>query len=241
MRPNLTDFVIYEDPDYLVINKWVGISTLADRNNEVCLLDQAKKNWENVQVCHRLDKYTSGVIIFAKNQEAYRHISLQFQDRKVDKQYHAIVEGRHQFLDRMIDLPLHIGRRGHVRVSQLSGKASETVVSTIKQYDTHSLLSCKPITGRTHQIRVHLSAVGAPLAGDVEYGGRALFLSGIKRHYNLRKDSYERPLMARPALHARSLGFNSIAGQRMKFEADYPKDFRATLNQLQKIQSIRQF
>ena len=241
MKSNLLDYIVHEDQDFLVLNKWAGISTLSDRNMEVCLLDKAKKYYSDLQVCHRLDKYTSGILVFAKHQKAYRHLALQFQNRTVQKKYHAIVEGRHLFKDKIIDLPLHQGRRGHVRVSHMSGKASQTVVTTIKPFNTHTLLCCEPTTGRTHQIRVHLSAIEAPLAGDVAYGGKELLLSDIKRHYNLRKNSYERPLMSRPALHAKSLNFEDLAGKRVDFEADYPKDFRATLNQLDKISSISQF
>jgi 23S rRNA pseudouridine955/2504/2580 synthase len=176
-------------------------------------------------------------LVFAKNQLAYRNLSLQFQNRTLNKVYHAIVEGRHEFREKIIDLPIHPGRRGHVRISHSLGKDSRTVVSTLKQFNTHSLLECVPITGRTHQIRVHLAAVGASIAGDIDYGGHELFLSNIKRRYNLRKDATEKPLMLRPALHARSVSFKSVSGQAMEFKAEYPKDYRATLRQLEKINS----
>lgn len=235
-----TDSIIYEDENYLAINKWPGISTLSDRHQEICLLDKARNYHSDAQACHRLDKFTSGVLVFAKHQQAYRNLAIQFERRSVKKVYHAIVEGRHKFRDEIINLPLHQGRRGHVRVSHASGKDSETLVNTIRQFNSHSLLRCEPTTGRTHQIRVHLSAIGAPLAGDAEYGGHELFLSNIKRHYNLRRDSRERPLMSRPALHARSLGFQTIQGKLVEFKAEYTKDYRATLNQLEKINSVNE-
>ncbi len=231
------DSIIFEDQDYLVINKWPGISTLSDRHDETCLLEMSREYLEDLQVCHRLDKHTSGVLVFSKNQQAYRNLALQFQDRTVKKLYHALVEGRHQFEDKLIDLPIHQGRRGHVRISHSSGKESQTVVHTIKQFQTHSLLQCMPVTGRTHQIRVHLAAIGAPITGDLEYGGHELYLSHIKKYYNQRKEAVERPLLSRPALHARKLGFKGISGEFMEFEAEYPKDYRATLRQLEKVRS----
>lgn len=234
------DSIIYEDDNYLVINKWPGISTLSDRNHEICLLDRARRYRNDVQVCHRLDKDTSGVLVFAKNQPAYRSLSMQFQNRSVDKVYHAIVEGQHQFSDETIGLPLQQGRRGHVRVSHALGKHSETMVNTIEQFKLHTLIQCKPTTGRSHQIRVHLSTLNAPIVGDLSYGGHELFLSNIKRHYNLRKDTIEQPLMARPALHAQSLRFQISQNKSEIFQAEYPKDFKVTLKQLDKYRTHNQ-
>jgi len=234
------DSIVFENTNYLVINKWPGISTLSDRNQQICLLDHARKYHSEIQVCHRLDKETSGVLVFAKNQQAYRELSIQFQNRTVEKVYHAIVEGRHNFDNQLINLPLHQGRRGHVRVSHSLGKDAETMVDTLAQYKLHALTECKPITGRTHQIRVHLAAVDAPIVGDTNYGGNELLLSNIKRHYNLAKNSVERPLLSRPALHAKSIRFEISEGQSQKFEAEYPKDMRVALKQLDKYKEYYQ-
>ncbi len=235
-----TNSIIHEDDNYLIINKWPGISTLSDRNHEICLLDQARRYHDEAQVCHRLDKDTSGVLVFSKHQKAYRSMSMQFQNRSVEKVYHAIVEGQHQFNNETVSLPLHLGRRGHVRVSHMSGKDSETTVNTLEQFRLYTLVQCKPTTGRTHQIRVHLSALGAPIVGDPSYGGHELFLSSIKRHYNLRKDTVERALIARPALHAQSLRFQISENKSEIFEAEYPKDIKVTLKQLDKYRAYNQ-
>ncbi len=239
MKPaKFKNSIIHEDDNYLVINKWPGISTLSDRNQAVCMLDLARRYLENIQVCHRLDKDTSGVLVFAKNPESYRSLSLQLQNRSVEKVYHALVEGRHQYHDETICLPLHVGRRGHVRISHASGKNAETILNTIKQFNLHTLVQVKPTTGRTHQIRVHLSAVNAPIVGDQNYGGHELFLSDLKRNYNLSKDTIELALMARPALHAQSFKFQISENNSKILEAEYPKDFKVTLKQLDKYRTF---
>jgi 23S rRNA pseudouridine955/2504/2580 synthase len=234
MQRKFKDSIVYEDENYLIVNKWSGISTLSDRSDESCLLDQAREYYSNAQVCHRLDKDTTGVLVFARNQEAYRSLSVQFQTRSVEKIYHAIVEDRHQFSHKVINLPIHQGRRGRVRISHSSGKDSETVVDTLQQYKLHSLLQCRPTTGRTHQIRIHLSAIDVPIVGDIAYGGKELFLSSIKRNYNLRKDSIERALISRPALHAWSIRFQISEQRTETFNAPYPKDIKVALKQLAK-------
>ena len=94
MKINFENLIIKETADYLFINKPPGLSVLADRSEPIHLLEEARKFEESLQACHRIDKDTSGVILFSRNNESYRNAAIQFETRKVDKTYHAIVEGR---------------------------------------------------------------------------------------------------------------------------------------------------
>lgn len=240
-RLQFADHILFENDDYLVINKPAGLSALSDRKDPGSVLSWAREYWEDSQLCHRLDKETTGVTALAKNQPAYRHLALQFQNRQVQKLYHAVVQGRHQFKEHKVDVELTSGRRGTVHVVPREGKPSQTVFNTTDIYKAHTLVACRPITGRTHQIRVHLSYLGAPIVGDTNYGGRQFYLSQIKSNYNLKKDTEERPLISRLALHASHLQFNLMDGSQKEFEAPYPKDFQVLVNQLDKNRQVSSF
>ncbi|HLT73273.1 MAG TPA: RluA family pseudouridine synthase [Cyclobacteriaceae bacterium] len=226
------EIILLEDDHYLVVSKPPGIATLEDRTDPVNLLALAKAYHPDAQACHRLDKETSGVLVFAKNPEAYRHLSLQFQQRKVEKIYHAVTDGIHRFEDVLVDKPILKSNEGPVKISK-SGKPAQTRFTSLKAYRMHTLVSCRPITGRMHQIRVHLAFLGAPITGDAWYGGKPFFLSSVKRSFNLKKDTEEEALMKRVALHAFSIGFSDLSGETVKVEAPYPKDMRALIRQLE--------
>ncbi|MEN8247697.1 MAG: RNA pseudouridine synthase [Bacteroidota bacterium] len=228
------DWIAFENDDYIVINKPAFMSTLADRKGEICVLDLSKDYCSDSSVCHRLDKETSGALLIAKSKDAYKHASKQFTERTVEKTYHAVAEGVHQFENEIIDKPLLIAPSGSVRISASKGKKSSTVVSSLEYYKFHTLVSCKPITGRMHQIRIHMASVGAPLMADLTYGGKHLYLSELKKKYKFKTEKEERPLMSRVALHAFSLKFIDLQGNEQYIECPYPKDFRVVLNQLAK-------
>jgi 23S rRNA pseudouridine955/2504/2580 synthase len=173
------------------------------------------------------------VLVFARSPEAYRHLATQFERRTVEKTYHAVTDGIHSFRDLLVDRPLLKLGDGTVKVDR-KGKSAQTLLNTIRIYRHHTLVECKPVTGRMHQIRVHLSAQGAPITGDVLYGGKPFYLSAVKRGYNLKKDTEERPVIERLALHAVGIVFNDLDGNRIEVSAPYPKDFRALLSQLEK-------
>jgi 23S rRNA pseudouridine955/2504/2580 synthase len=227
------DLILIENSDYLVINKPPYLSSLDDRHEAQNILDLAKSYWEDAQLCHRLDKETSGCLVIAKHPEAYRHLAMQFENRQVEKIYHAVVEGIHDFKEVMIDRNLLANNKGIAKVSK-EGKPAQTIVNTVRTYFAHTLVACTPITGRLHQIRVHLSYLKAPICGDPLYGGKVLYLSALKRRFNLKKDTEELPIMQRVSLHAYAIKFLGLDGKGFSVQAPYPKDFQVLVQQMEK-------
>jgi RluA family pseudouridine synthase len=228
---NFEKSILFENSDFVLINKPPFVSTLEDRNDSINILALAKTYEPDAQVCHRLDKDTSGVLAIARNPEAYRHLSMQFESREVKKIYHAVIDGIHSFSDQLVDAPIEKQNDGTAKLSR-KGKSAQTYFTTLKTFKNHSLIECRPITGRMHQIRVHLAFLKAPITGDELYGGNLFFVSSVKRGFNLKKMSEEEPLMKRMALHAFSLEFALLDGKKQLVEAPYPKDFQALVRQL---------
>lgn len=234
-RITFKELIIFENDDYVLINKPPYISSLDERDlTRDSIIALAKLEDMNYQLCHRLDKETSGVMAIAKHPDAYRNLSIQFENREVEKTYHAVVNSTEQFVDKEVDLPISQGSRGKVRIDMQLGKFAATEFTTLKIYKRHSLVACRPITGRMHQIRIHLACVKAPIVMDDTYGGAPVYLSEIKRKVNIKKHTQEEPLMKRVALHAYSLRFIGMNQEPIEATAEYPKDMRALTNQLQK-------
>ena len=227
------DMILFEDADLVLINKPPFLSTLEYRHGKVNLLAMAREYVATAQVCHRLDKDTSGVLAIAKNPEAYRHLNMQFEHRQVGKVYHAVVDGIHNFKDELVDAPILKLDDGVVKISRSEGKPAQTWFTALRSYRYHSLIECRPVTGRMHQIRIHLAMERAPITGDDTYGGKPFLLSQVKRNYKLKKHTEEEPFMKRMALHAFSLQFDDLSGERKIIEAPYPKDFQALMRQLE--------
>lgn len=228
-----TDIIIHDTPDYTVVNKPPFVSSLDDRNDTTNLLALARRESEDYQICHRLDKETSGIVVFAKNGDAYRSFAMQLQERAVKKVYHAVVSGLHQFEDFEADEPLYT-TSNKSRVDFRAGKPSLTLVKTLEHFKKHTLLKCFPVTGRMHQIRAHLTYQEAPILSDQLYGGSPSFLSELKKNYNHKQWEEERPLIDRVALHSCQIAFKGLAGDIIEAEAPYPKDFSVLIKLLRK-------
>jgi 23S rRNA pseudouridine955/2504/2580 synthase len=226
--------IVYENEDYIFINKPSHISSLDDRNDPVNINKLAKEYHADAHVAHRLDKETSGILAIAKNNDAYRNIAIQFEKRQVTKIYHAVADGVHDFDGINVYLPITALSNGTVKIDRQEGKEAETVFYTLKAYKKHTLIECYPLTGRMHQIRIHLSCLKAPIACDPKYGGKPIYLSELKKKYNLKHDEEESPIIQRVALHALSLKFKLINLEELTVEAPYPKDFGVLIKQLEK-------
>ena len=204
--------VIYEDDTAVVINKPVGLLSHSKGafNPEATVatwLAMRAKNMtgDRAGIVHRLDRLTSGVMICAKTDEALKFFQKQFSTRKVKKTYMAIVEGSLKQAEAVIDMPIERNpKKPQTFRAGANGKSALTAYKVIKESDKYSLLELKPTTGRTHQLRVHLSQIGHPILGDVMYGGKA-----ADRMY----------------LHALSLELTLMNKERETFTASLPSAF----------------
>lgn len=233
--------LIYKDQDILVINKEAGMLSIPDRYDPLKpnLYSLLERKYGKVWTVHRLDKDTSGVILFALNEQAHRALSMDFEDRKVDKIYHAFVHGKPPLEEGKIEVDLTKRQDGKMLVST-RGKRSVSYFRIKESFQYHSLLELKLLTGRTHQARVHCQYLGCPLIVDSLYGGdEGFYVSSIKRNYSISKGKEERPLISRTPLHAARLSIqHPQRGEKHSFEAEWPKDLRALHNQLQKWSSV---
>jgi len=237
-----TDYsVVYSDDDIVVLNKRSGILIAADRYDENApRLDLlAEKEFGKLFAVHRIDKDTSGLIIYARNADSQRALSMQFEKRLVHKTYHALVYGHPIWKELDVKLPLlpDGDARHRTTIDKRNGKPSETQFRLIGNCGPFSWVEAKPVTGRTHQIRVHLNSQGFSIVCDPLYGGnqKPIRLSEIKKRWNGDEEE-ERPLLSRLALHAYKIELeHPKTGEKISFEAPYPKDMEATRKQLAKI------
>ena len=197
---DLVPEVIYEDENVLVVNKPAGLLSMA--KGEYC---PEKTLADYGLIVHRLDRDTSGVMILAKTPEVQKFLKKQFQDRKTHKTYYAVIEGQPKLEAAKIDLPIarDLKRPTTFRVDA-NGKESVTYYRVLKTDGEHTLVELKPVSGRTHQLRVHMKYLGHPIVGDVVYGGEA-----ADRLY----------------LHAGALEITLPGGKRTTFTVPMPEEF----------------
>lgn len=227
--------LLFEDDDLIVINKSSGIPVLPERQSEshYCLKARLERKYGIVFTVHRIDRDTSGILCFTKNAHAHKEMNQLFQDRLVEKKYLAIVEGIPPKNEGVIDLPIFQNKNQN-RIDP-KGKQAISYYKVLESFKHYSFVEIDLKTGRQHQIRLHMRAIGNPLMVDEKYGHLESFLlSGIKKKFN-RKEGKERPLLDRLSLHAYSLAFtHPRTGKLMLEKAPLPKDLKATLNQLRK-------
>jgi 23S rRNA pseudouridine955/2504/2580 synthase/23S rRNA pseudouridine1911/1915/1917 synthase len=231
--------IVYEDDDIVAYNKPSGLLSIPDRYNaEIpCLYHMAAKDYPQLFVVHRLDKDTSGLITFAKNEESHKYMSQLFESRDVEKYYLTIVNGRPFKEKGSIVAPIaeHPTHKGRMSI-QKKGRFAHTDYEIEKTWNQFSLLRLRIHTGRTHQIRVHMQHLGNPIVCDPFYGsGGTLLLSSIKKKFKLAENAEEeRPLLSRLALHASQLKFTNSKGEKQEINAPLPKDLAVTIKQLDK-------
>jgi RluA family pseudouridine synthase len=232
--------VLYSDDSILVVDKPAGMLSIPDHwDPDAPVASSAlAKDWGKLFVVHRLDKDTSGVLIYARDTDAHRALSAAFEARSVKKAYRALVHGSPAWEETSCELSLKPdGDRLHRTIVDLhKGKSAVTFFTVLARYKECSLIEAKPGTGRTHQIRVHLAALGHPCLCDPLYGnGKPLLLSKLKKRW--KGDPLdERPLLSRTALHALSAEFaHPVSGALLKLEAPMPKDMRAAISQFEKL------
>lgn len=231
--------IIFDHPEYVVVNKPAGLLSVPERfTDEVSLRKLLNERFGKIYVVHRLDKFTSGIILFAKNEESHRVWNELFEKRKVTKKYLAITTGLFRERSGVIDLPiLSLPGQNKVVINK-RGKASQTAFQVLEQMNNHAFVELDLHTGRTHQIRIHLMAHGNPLLVDPAYGGESeFFVSDVKgkNRFHLEKGTEERALLTRTPLHASRIQFaDPFDGEERAFEVEMPKDMKATLYQLKK-------
>ena len=235
--------IIYTGDDILVINKPTGLSVTKDRTGIAQLIDILAEQLGpqitgELRLVHRLDKDTSGVMILARNRQAQSALSGYFERKLVKKTYLAIVTGAVPSPNGTINAPLARNRKNPALMCVAGKKAKEAVTEwkLLADFGTIALLAISPLTGRTHQIRVHLPHIGLPLAIDPLYGSsQPLFLSDFKPDYRLGKNQIEKPLIDRLTLHAYQIRLpNTQFNCPDYFIARLGKKFTATIKMLTK-------
>jgi RluA family pseudouridine synthase len=246
--------VCFEDEHLLALNKPPLLLSSPDRYdperpNLMKLLHRdiergapwaQKRNLNYLMNAHRLDFETSGVFLLAKSKPVLVALADMFGSEKPIKTYVALVQGTPAEESFAVEakISMHPTRPGFMRVDDKAGKRSKTLFHVRERFSGFTLLECQPLTGRTHQIRVHLKHARHPIVGDSTYGGSLLFLSSLKPNYRLKPQKTERPLVANVALHAEKLEFaHPLTGQPVVISAEWPNDLAVAVKYLRRFAS----
>jgi RluA family pseudouridine synthase len=252
MKQKLPFTFVYEDDFIIVVDKAAGISVGADRWDETrdrldrllsayCSQKAGDRNIPppRIFMVHRIDRETSGLVVFARDKETHRRLSTAFETRQITKQYLAVVHGRPLWTETSCDLPLipDGDKRHRTIIDKYRGKKSQTLFRLLLNAGNYSLVEALPATGRTHQIRVHLASQGHPVVNDPLYGTlKPVFLSSFKRGW--RGDPLsENPLLSRLGLHAAKLilpRYGPDPAGSLLLEAPPPRDLAALIRQMEK-------
>ena len=224
LSADIVDHILFEDKKLLVVDKPTGVAVHGGSgisHGVIELLRHARPELRDLSLVHRLDRETSGCLVLAKRRSALRKLHEKFREGVVEKNYLALAVGDWQLGEQTIDAPLLVthrkGGERHVIVDD-TGKAAQTRVRLSRRYGDYSLVQCSPLTGRTHQIRVHLAAAGFPIAGDERYGDPAANEQAAKLG------------LPRLFLHAQSIAFPDDSGNELHFTAPLAADLERFLN-----------
>ena len=235
----IPDITIAENDDWIALNKPSGLLSIPDREGkEISLKKLLLEKYGQIFTVHRLDKDTSGIIIFAKNEVTHKFLSQQFEERQTVKIYHGLVLGSPPDISGSIKASIaeHPVKKGLMTINR-NGREALTDYELLQNFKRYSWLKFRIHTGRTHQIRVHAKELGHPIVCDELYGdGKPILLSSLKHNFKLSKNELEeKPILNRLALHASFLSFKNDKVELVELEAPLPKDLRASLQQLEKL------
>lgn len=231
--------IIFENDHFVVVNKPAGLLSIPDREGvDISLKRILKDKYGEIFTVHRLDRDTSGIMIFAKDEVTHQFLSIAFEERNIEKYYLGIVSGVISEKKATIDAPIaeNMARRGQM-ILHKRGKEAITDYEVQEEFGKFSLVQFRIHTGRTHQIRLHMQKIGHPIVCDELYGdGLPVLVSSFKHRFKLSKnEEEERPILARLGLHAHRLKLTDPNGTTHELEAEMPKDMRALLQQLRKL------
>jgi len=249
-EPKPLDFeVLHDDAHLLAISKPAGMSVVPDPNTFEAMLingllyhvrERSPFPCRRVHIIHRLDKDTTGVLLVAKDMPTARHLSRCFEQRTVAKRYLAVVRGEVRDDEGEMDTPIAPASRGKMRLRENHGRPAHSRYRVLERFRGFTLAEISPLTGRQHQVRLHLAGIGHPLAVDPLYGGTsAIYLSQIKRGYRRKAGRPEPPLMGRLTLHASRVELALPDGLPLAVEAPLPRDFERLLRALRKYAALR--